>query len=153
MSNTNKSTELITQTFSSDLMEFRRKFVVRHSGNGKCVCDGCKCPGCPCPLGVCTCFWETFEPATPHLTVEEIGEDIGSLYIFKHDSLKVKLIFEQVTALDDGTVPIGEGDLYLSYEESIQLGFEDKIALRGGVYTANFETNIYGEILVDVYYY
>lgn len=150
-SDVNQIEELAEIRFSEDeYLSSKRKFVLRHYGNGRCVCDGCKCPQCPCPLGVCTCFWDTFDPSSPYLTQLEKAEDIGSLSIFKLSNNKVKLVFDQITALENGYVPLGPDDLFLSKEESLSLGFNDKVALESGEYLADFSNNEFGEIIVDV---
>jgi|SRR5690606_32360707 len=134
----------------NERLDAKRKFVIRHSGYGSCVCEGCKCPGCPCPLGVCTCFWEPFDPSMPDLTQAEIDSDIGSLFIYKLNNSQVKLVFNQRTALDNNYVPFGPDDLFLSLEESTSLGFNQRIKLVSGLYKADFSENKYGEIIVNV---
>ncbi len=125
----------------------RVKFVFRHSG--PCVCPSCKCPGCPCPLGVCVCFFETIDPATP-LSSDEINEDIGTMYMVKISSNLIKFIFEQTTALPNGIVPVSGGPSNIPLDISDQLGFSDTISIVEGDYAADFSHYEYGEIIVQV---
>lgn len=100
--------------------------VARHHGaQGQiCPCPGCKCPGCPCPLGVCVCrrngAQRLMDPNNTSLDSVEIAAGyVLATALLVNNGRNVRLIFDQETALPNGTIPIPNDHVLVPDECSI----------------------------------
>lgn len=132
------------------------KIVIRHAGNGQCVCPGCVCPGCPCPLGICFCI-----PISNEATNEDVERYIngkkndleksqGIGYALANiNKGKLHLVFGEPTALANGTIPIDE-DYILSDGDLSFYKLDRKYKIPKGAVNVSFARYKYGEAYFDL---
>lgn len=117
-------------------------FAVRHAGvqGQTCICPNCVCPGCPCPLGICLCGGFSNGPITDTSLISQGFGTASAEYV---DS-KLHLVFDQPTALENGTIPITD-EYYFSKSLLDYLGIDHPVKLVVEIDTVNFSNHRYGE--------
>jgi hypothetical protein len=146
-----------TATLSAaPLSKIKIQFLVRWSGildpaTSKPSCEpaGIRVPGCSCPFSICpnASFSKLREPLTP----EELAAGFGSATVsLLPDHRLLRLVFDQPTALEDGTLPITR-DFTVRPEVARWLGVR-MIQVKKGVYPVEFPwwRSPFGEALVEV---
>lgn len=139
----------------------RFRFVLRWpdmfpNDNWTCPCPNCAIPNCPCPGGVCISigFGRAADPISGPFATVPVAE-IGYGDISADPSIgKIKLEFEQSTAVDIPSIDPDEKFIYISdaYDIPASLCADMDItsaSLVPGTYVVDFSSNPYGDVELD----